>query len=129
MAKSGHRISQAMQTVHLSMSTTFTLNISMPRTCVGHSLTQISHPLQKRGMMLILTFGFSVASIFSTACVFDISPLPSLMDFLAQFFHQGDPQVRGGLGNRDPRRPEGLDLFRRGALPARDDGARVPHPL
>jgi len=42
----GHRSSHAMQIVHLSMSTTFTLNTSIPRTCVGHSFTQISHPLQ-----------------------------------------------------------------------------------
>ena len=46
MAKSGHRSSHAMQIVHLSMSTTLTLNTSIPSTCVGHSFTQISHPLQ-----------------------------------------------------------------------------------
>src|SRR3990172_5843025 len=124
MAKSGHRSSHAMQTVHLSMSTTFTVNISIPNTFVGQSLTQISHPLQKRGMMLIFTFSFSVASIFSTASSLAIVAILSLlMDFSAQPFRQRDPQIRGGVGNRNPRLPERLDLFRRGPLPL---GARLP---
>src|SRR3970282_2909159 len=129
-ANAVHRSAHAMQTGHLSMSTTFTVNISIPNTFVGQSLTQISHPLQKRGMMLIFTFSFSVASIFSTASSLAIVAILSLlMDFSAQPFRQRDTQIRGGVGHRNPRLPERLDLFRRGPLPAGDDSAGWPHPL
>src|SRR3989304_2051902 len=83
-------------------------------------------------MMLIFTFSYSVFCFIPTGASFSVvilAILSLLVYFPAKPLGKGDSQIRGRLGYRNPRRPERLDLFRRGPFPAGDDGTRVPHPL